>query len=62
MNWTSVNDSLPLDETEYLVTDGTNVTLASYLRWSNRSGWTVGKAYGAITYWAVLPEPPVNPS
>lgn len=56
--WTSVNDSLPDDETPVLVTDGVNVTMASYLRWTNQTGWNVASNFASIIYYMPFPPPP----
>lgn len=56
--WIDVNSLLPPDEGLVIVTDGVNVTCASYLIWENSEGWNVASNFKAITYWMTLPSPP----
>ena len=57
--WIDVNSLLPQDENQVIVTDGVNVTCASYLQWTNSTGWNVGSNFNPITFWMNLPIPPI---
>lgn len=62
MEWISVKTSLPGLNWYVLVTDGTNYTLACLVLHNGKYDWmnSENAAMGTITYWAVLPKPPIG--
>lgn len=63
MEWISVKDMLPADETEVLVSDGMTVWIGEHykkhvVKWSIVYDGSIRMDSRKITHWMPLPKPP----